>query len=128
MTKRKIRVIGIVIFFLLFTCTLLSIKIYDTLMIEVKVTFGEELDERESAYPLECLQEERGTFFYAVKRNGDFREEYVVEEKMVSIIRIEDKRIIIAGDIFYTDDFEKPMVIVESTKPIQEGDVVKLAE
>ena len=128
MTKRKIRVIGSVIFFLLFTCTLLSIKIYDTLMIEVKVTFGEELDERESAYPLECLQEETGTFFCAVKRNGDFREEYVVEEKMVSIIRIEDERIIIAGDIFYTDDFEKPMVIMESTKPIQEGDVVKLAE
>ena len=128
MHKKIIKVVGISIFFMLILCTIVSMKNYEKLIIEVKITYGEDLSEQERAFSLSCYREEFGTFFCVEKRQGDFREEYVVVEKEVVPIRIEDSKIVIAGDIFYTRDFGKPMVIYDSLESVKVGDVVKIIE
>lgn len=128
MHKKIIRTIGATILLILFICTIVSLKNYEKLITEVSITLGEDLSERERAFPISCYNEENGTFFCVEKRQGDFREEYAIEEEEVVVIRIEDDKIVIAGDIFYTRDFGKPMVIYESSKPVQDGDIVKIIQ
>lgn len=128
MGKKRVWKVGCALFLILLICTMLSVEIQKMMMIEVNVTQGKDIAEEERSFPSSALNEKDGTFYCAVKRKGDFREEYVVEKRNVSIIREEEDQIVIAGDIFFEDDGKKPLVIYHATHTLEEGDVVSISE
>lgn len=128
MGKKKVWNVGCALYLFLLVCTMLSMEIQKMMMIEVNVTQGKDISERERSFPLEALAETGEAFYCAVKRQGNFREEYVVKKENVSIIREEDGKIVIAGDIFFDDKGKDPLVIFHATHVLEEGDLVRLSD
>lgn len=128
MRKKQVWRGGCIILMLLVYCTVLSIQIENLMRIEVSVTTGESGKEGEVLLPQRSVHEnEMGNIVYCVEEvAGKFRTEEKVQERPITVYGKENGYVI-ADRSSLTNDYGGMLrVIVDSSYPVKENEVVEI--